>query len=346
MRGRDDDNNFTLLRLFAALLVVYGHSFALAASCGQCFDVTTRFLGYMYSGDLGLHIFFVVSGFLVTFSMDRSPNLKRFIYSRALRIYPGLLVFIGIAAFVVAPWFSTVGLDEYLSSTELPKFLAVNASATGYYPTLPGLFADSKYPNAIAGTLWTLWIEVRLYLIVALIGCLGLLRSRAAANGSILLLMALGVLFPTYALLLGGNPDNVRLAGYFAAGALMYVNRNSIPMRLDALLLLIVVAWLSRNRPEYDLYAGAVIVYASLLFAFARKIQMPRGLDDYSFGIYLYGWMIQQVLFELMPGIGPYAMALWAIPLSILAGAVSWHWVEKPALSLRHKIPMSPLQTA
>lgn len=337
-RGQDHLNNFTLLRLVAALLVVYGHSFALAAPCTNCFDVTTRYLRYMYSGDLGLHIFFVVSGFLVTYSMERSGNVRQFLYSRALRIYPGLIVFVLLGAGVVGPLFTSVSLDEYFGSQDLRAFVRTNATASGYYPYLPGLFADSRFPNTLAGTLWTLWVEVRLYLLVALFGALGLLGKRGVAIGAILALAALCIAFPTYAPLLGGDPHNVRLAAFFAAGALLYLLRHHVPMRLDVLMLLVLFAWLSRHRPEYDLYFGVLIIYGSLLFAFSRKLTLPRGLDDYSFGIYLYGWPIQQLLFELVPGIGPYRMALLSIPLSIVAGALSWHLVEKRALQLRKRL--------
>lgn len=337
-RGQDHLNNFTLLRLAAALLVVYGHSFALAAPCANCFDVTTRYLRYMYSGDLGLHIFFVVSGFLVTFSMERSGDIRQFLYSRALRIYPGLIVFVLLGVGVVGPIFTSVSLEEYFGSQDLRAFVRTNATASGYYPYLPGLFADSRFPNTMAGTLWTLWVEVRLYLLVALFGALGLLGKRGVAIAAILALTVFCIAFPTYAPLLNGDPHNVRLAAFFAAGALLYLLRHQVPMRMDVLLLLVLFAWLSRHRPEYDLYFGAVIIYGSLLFAFSRKLTLPRGLDDYSFGIYLYGWTIQQVLFELMPGIGPYRMALLSIPLSIIAGALSWHLVEKRALQLRKRL--------
>jgi len=337
-RGQDKLNNFTLLRLFAALLVVYGHSFALASPCQGCFDVTTRYFGYMYSGDLGLHIFFVVSGLLVTYSMDRSGDLRHFLYSRALRIYPGLIVFVLLGACLVAPLLTSEPLDGYFSSKEFRTFIRTNATASGYYPYLPGIFSDSRFPNTVAGTLWTLWVEVRLYLIVALFGCLGLLKSKWLGVTAILALAAICVAYPTYAPLLGGDPHNVRLAAFFAAGALLYLIRHAVPMRGDVLLMLVLFAWLTRHRPEYDLYVGALIVYGSLFFAFSRKLVLPRGIDDYSFGIYLYGWMIQQVLFELIPGIGPYKMAALSIPLSILAGALSWHLVEKRALRLRKRM--------
>ena len=341
-RGQDHLNNFTLLRLFGALLVVYGHSFALANPCHGCFDVTSHYLGYRYSGDLGLHIFFVISGFLVTYSMDRSGDLRRFLYSRILRIYPALVVFVLLAACVVGPLLTSEPLADYFASQDFWAFIQTNATATGYHPHLPGLLPESRYPNTLAGTLWTLWVEVRLYLIVALFGCLGFLKARWMANSAIRVLVAIGIAYPAYAPLMGGSPDNLRLAAFFAAGALLYVNRHSVPMRLDLLLLLVLFAWFTRGRPEYNLYFGAVIIYGTLFFAFSRKLKMPKRFEDYSYGIYLYGWTIQQLLFAFVPGIGPYKMAIISIPLSIGAGALSWHLLEKRALRWRKRKPSQP----
>lgn len=162
LRGRDDSNNFLLLRLLAASLVIYGHSFALAADCGWCRDVVTSVFHYRYSGDLGLHIFFVISGFLVTASFDSRQNVTEFLKARALRIFPGLVVCIALLVFLGA-FLTVLDSASYWSAGETRKFFWTNSSLLGYRDKLPGVFETNKFGLAVNGSLWTLWIEARLY---------------------------------------------------------------------------------------------------------------------------------------------------------------------------------------
>jgi len=64
-RPSEASNNFLLLRLVAASLVIIGHAPAIAAPRPDYMDPFTRYLGYEYSGSVGLYIFFVISGFLL-----------------------------------------------------------------------------------------------------------------------------------------------------------------------------------------------------------------------------------------------------------------------------------------
>lgn len=131
-KGREDSNNFLLLRLLAASLVVYGHSFALSATTNGLRDFTTSILHYRYSGDLGLHIFFVISGFLVTFSFDRRHSVKDFLISRALRLFPALIVCMALLAFVLGPSLTTLTRGAYFQSSETYGFVWRNASLLEY----------------------------------------------------------------------------------------------------------------------------------------------------------------------------------------------------------------------
>lgn len=323
-----------ILRLVGASLVVYGHAFALAAPCDQCYDVVSKWLRYHYSGEVGLRLFFVVSGFLIFFSFDKRRDLFRFAHARVVRIFPGLLVCVLLMTLIIGPLFSTLPVWDFLAEGQVRKYFFSNVSLYRYVGDLPSVFSENRRPFVPNGTLWSLFSEIRLYLIIALLGVIGSINNRKLANLSIGILLLIPIVAPGHALLIDNDASDLSLGAFFAAGSLLYVNRNSIPFDGRALILLIFVAVLSYGTPNYELACGAVIAYGVLWIAFSRKIKLPFFILDYSYGIYLYGWPIEQIINHFMPHAGPYKMVLIALPASWLAGAASWFLVEKPCQSV------------
>src|SRR5580700_4995669 len=81
------NNGLDLLRLFAACLVILGHSYAIV---GRGMDPMLRWNGVEFSGGFALHIFFFLSGLLVTYSYLSKPDIVHWLGSRVLRIFPAL----------------------------------------------------------------------------------------------------------------------------------------------------------------------------------------------------------------------------------------------------------------
>ena len=115
-------NNITLLRHFAAFFVLISHSFDLTNNFNN--EFLRRLSGQAISfGQLGLIIFFFLSGFLVTQSLVTSINLKQFIWKRFLRIYPALFVVVVLSVFLLGPLFTTFSIKEYFLSSQTWSYL-------------------------------------------------------------------------------------------------------------------------------------------------------------------------------------------------------------------------------
>lgn len=333
-KSSEKDNNFLILRLGAASLVVYGHAFALAAPCNICQDFASKWLQYRYSGDIGLHIFFVISGFLVSASFDKRKNLCAFLWSRALRIFPALWICL-LLMVVVGAFFSSMPANEFYTNGQTWEFLINNFSLYQFVENLPGIFSTSRYAQAANGSLWTLGIEARLYILVAIFGILGWSANRKVSNALIVLMVLIGCFIPSHIPLIGENPNHLRVGAYFAIGVLLYSNRDLIPMSGQVLAMLVLCAALSYGTANYEIAFGAMIAYGVLWFAFTKKIELPRFVHDYSYGIYLYGWPIEQIIHYVQPDLGPYKMVLIALPTAWLAGAISWLFIEKPSMRMK-----------
>ena len=104
-------NNLNAIRLIAAFLVLFGHSFVFLGL------PEPLFLSWDHLGPLAVYIFFTISGYLITESWDRDPHLGRFFARRALRIFPGLAICIVLSAFILGPMLTTLSLNEYFKST-------------------------------------------------------------------------------------------------------------------------------------------------------------------------------------------------------------------------------------
>jgi peptidoglycan/LPS O-acetylase OafA/YrhL len=334
-RSSESKNNFLILRLVAASLVIYGHSFALSTACSSCRDFVTQHFGYRYSGDVGLHIFFVISGFLVVGSFQKRDNLGQFVASRLLRIFPAYIICL-LFLVAIGATLSSLPISEFLHSPDTLNFFKSNASLNEPVYSLPGvaLTTNPKYGVVMNGSIWTLFIEFRLYVLVALLGSLGVLRNQIVANIVMALLLIVGIFEPAYLPFISENPENWRIAAFFLAGAFLCINQSLIPLNGGALLCLFVSCLLTKDTLDFEIAAGLFIAYGTLFVAYIRKVHLPL-IEDYSYGIYIYGWPVSQLILHHWPTLGPLRLAFATLCGAWVAGFLSWHLIEKRALRLK-----------
>ena len=167
------DNNFNLLRFVAATLVIWSHSYALLPN-GLPSDPSVRVLGFGFAG-IAVNAFFAISGFLIVRSYIQHNNLGIYLQARALRIMPGLVVAVLFCALVVGPLFTSLPLNDYFGNSGVGRFITSNIVMYQRTANLPGVFSENVSAG-VNGSLWTLSYEVSMYLAVAILGVLGLLK--------------------------------------------------------------------------------------------------------------------------------------------------------------------------
>ncbi len=166
------ENNFDFLRFFAAALVLFAHCYPLVGR--KMDEPLTVLTGYEKGGGIAVGIFFVISGYLITASYLNSRSPVSFLTKRALRILPALTVAVLLSAFVIGPMVTSWRLDNYLTSAKTWEYLKNILLITEY--ELPGVFNQNVYPDVVNGSLWTLPLEVMMYMGVLALGLVGFLR--------------------------------------------------------------------------------------------------------------------------------------------------------------------------
>lgn len=331
------DNNFQLIRFLAAAAVILFHCYALTDRWTD--EPLWRLAPELNLSVLGVGAFFVVSGFLVTRSWLERGRLVPFVAARALRIYPALLV-ATLLTIALAAWSSPVDWRAFLADGRTLDYAWRTATASGFVVGLPGAFAANPYRDAVNGSLWTLPIEVRLYAAVALVGVVGLLGRRWAWAGVAVALLALFAARPEWFPLVPNDKGTRSLALLFGLGSVAYVWRHAIPVSIPALAA--VVALVAIN--PWGIGRGALfpllLAYTVLATAYHPRLRWRafNRLGDYSYGLYVFSFPIQQLLVAKLGApvaSSPGLLFALAFPLTLAAAALSWHAVEQPAL--RHK---------
>ncbi|MDR3388649.1 MAG: acyltransferase [Rudaea sp.] len=332
-------DNFLLLRFIAATAVIFGHSYALSGIPGARDFIARANMGSgIYTGSLAVDIFFVISGFLVTSSYVHRAQLEIFLKSRALRVLPAYAACMALTAYLLGAVYSDLPLWDYWTSPATGNYAIVNLQfGTDLLWNLPGVFVHNPYPAVVNGSIWTLPAEVRMYLWVAILGMLGVLRKRWLANCVFSTLFAVGLFRPDQ-LPLVPHPDFVRLAAFFLAGAFCYVNREWVPVNGWLLLVIFALALAVHRTATFPWALGALVTYASFWFAYCPNFHFFNRLGDYSYGLYLWGFPIGQAVAHWF-GVPtrPLLIFVLSLPLTLFCAMLSWHIVEKPALSLKNR---------
>jgi len=337
-RSSGRDNNFNLLRMLAATAVLISHSWPLTLGKNT---IEPLFLETGYKlGTTAVSIFFAVSGFFITKSFLNRASLADFALARIARIYPGLIVVLLLTVFVLGPLFTILPLTAYFGDLHTWAYVPFNLTLKKMMWTLPGVFTDNPYggPNggAINGSLWTLFSEVSCYFMVVVISLLGLSRP---ALFFIILAIAIGATFLIPQAEAGNLLRSSATLGLpFALGAATYIYRRWIPVSGLLAAALVGLAALSFDTIFYPMMHAFAVAYASLWFGFANipGLKSYNRLGDYSYGMYIYAFPVEQMTMALFHHLTPWQLALASFPPTLLLAFLSWTYIESPALNHRH----------
>ena len=337
-------NNFTLLRLLAAMSVLYGHSYALSIGVNGLEDPLSTIL-ITYWGEslpnLAVDLFFVVSGFLVTASYCQRNNFYAFSEARLLRIFPGLIVAIFFCVFIVGPLSIKVQLSDYFTSPTTWAYIKHNIILlNGIQFDLPHVFMSNPYPMSVNGSLWTLPIEFWMYIFIAILGLSSILSNRAIYN-AVLLFAILLYSQTNSSLLIFHDQRTAQLGLLFFLGGFFYINKKEIPFGFKWLAILALLTFLTKGYGVHIVLKAALLAYFILIIALHPWMRLPSidRYGDISYGLYIYAFPVQQLLAQFIPGITPLKMIFCSLLITIILAYLSWRYIEKPALSLKGKMP-------
>jgi peptidoglycan/LPS O-acetylase OafA/YrhL len=326
---------FDCLRLLAAAAVLFSHSYALVRADAD--EPLAMFIGQDASG-LAVFTFFAISGYLVTRSWFSDPSPIRFVTRRALRIFPALALVIFVSFALVGPLTTRLSLADYFSSGQAWTYL----DKVLIYPTqygLPGVFEHNPFPDVVNGSLWTLRLEFGFYVIVAALGYLGLLRWRwvniAVATGC-----WAGSAVLTQTDFLHGITWHHQVIFLFLNAVPFFIGAALAQSNIDSKLIfggtiaLLLMTALSLRAPVFEILLIVSLPLTVIQIARRCTCDLHR-FGDYSYGIYLFAFPVQQAVIHFRPGIHSLQLSIVAGAATVACAFASWHLVEKRALALK-----------
>lgn len=341
-------NNFNLLRLFFASLVILSHSPELIDG-NRSREIATNIWGTMSFGEIAVDGFFLVSGFLIAQSFTATGNTWRYLAKRVLRIYPAFLAATVILLLVVAP------LAGATSWTSQELYLAFSNAFTLEEPKRNGAFSGLHY-DVLDASMWTISHEFRCYLAVIVLGLAGLLKRRVFLSAiAVIMLFSYSLnLVPGYVVpgvpIAGFLPLDIRMGGIFLVGILYFLWRDELVYsgRLAAIAsvaLFVLMFFEPTAEPALAILGGYLVFFVA--FRLDRLKPLSASLkDDVSYGLYLYAWPIGNLLiyYELVRN--PWAHAAATLVLASVCGFISWRLVERPFLRLKPGRPAASATAA
>lgn len=336
------------LRAVAALSVMVEHLFGdllrqAPAATGPMSTLARSVVENLSLGRFGVVLFFLLSGFVVPFSITGERPLRHFAISRLFRLYPAF--WLALAVLAAMAWLSG----------DVPGMATVLANLT----MAPPLFGQPW----LSPIHWTLFVELLFYGLVALLFAMGALRQVGVLLALSLVLIAgtvLAVQLRTHGI--AGLP--VQYLGlhlcFLLLGLLLrlWLVERRRGARLAALVLVLAqlagvlsVAQFSLARGDNFVMEGLRPVLAAYMLAFAvflaairlerrRSLLLARiGLTSYS--MYLFHGSVNALVYRVRPltgELGDIATMLACIGLTLALSYLVYLMVERPMIGLGRRM--------
>lgn len=335
-------NNFDAIRLALALAVVWSHCFALWFGTEDFEPISLLLAGTYNSGNVAVLGFFAISGFLITISFAQSRSIFSYLKRRVQRILPGYIVATTLCSLLIVPAFSSRGFGVLTTHEGLG--LLSNLLLRNYI-----VRSDAFGGGAVNGALWSIPYEFWCYLGVLGLGIVGVVKRRWIYPLIALAVMATRVWLDMTGRRPGGGLIET-IIGFpyfwfnvlppFLLGGATYVWRKQIPRSRALLVALIGATLVCAHIPLADplrtvltrLAFPPALTYAIFYLAFDQRITLHHAAryGDFSYGVYLWGFPVQQMLIVLCRSWAPFPLfVLMSLGGALAFGVASWQIVER-----------------
>ncbi len=319
-----------IMRAIAVLIVVYSH--ILPAGLYPNGSWANWFLEFLRNevfqrGQLGVILFFIVSGYVVPFSLlaPKEDNLSRFMVSRFMRLFPAYWVSIAIAVFVVGG--KTDAATVILNTTMLQRFFGT---------------------TDIIGVYWTLSIELIFYALAAVFFMVGLIQNPRRLGW-----LTAGLVVTTLLFAIARRWFNAPLpAGSMLFLCLMFGGawlRLGIYRQKDLwwivgafLIVILAITWLLYYPSRYgefwllqfSRYLYAILLFFALLSLKEFKSEILAYLGRISYSIYLFHVPVNMLVVRAAQDLPPGYIVLISLTVTIVASSLSHALIERPSIQL------------
>lgn len=332
------NNNFTMIHIMSALMIIVGHMFVLLGK-----EPPVLFAGGWKLHEVGVGVLFMVSGYLTTLSYLRNRDKRfraiRYLIKRLVRLYPSLIVCLLVTVIVLR--LITIRPDVYWGQAKHYFINNVELKPCFY---LAGVFETNIYPGAVNGSLWTLPVEMVCYcMLIPVMEIVLRLPKKGWPIVACVIMLAFSILF-TFRGYITDLPYLIiwatdwlgatRLFMWFFIGVFsgMLEIRRFLHWQLAIVL---VVLYVCLNGIVKQFAEPYVIGYIVMCLGEAENPMFAKLFKrDICYGLYLYAFPIQQLLVNVLfvrwglqlPLIFYIALS---IALTFIAGEVNYAVVEK-----------------
>lgn len=340
-------NNFHFIRFIAASLVLFGHCYPLTGR-GTYDYLTLSSQGIFPTAHMGVCIFFIVSGYLISQSLQNSPTISNFLWKRILRIFPALIVVIIICVCIIGTIFTNLTPNEYWRSPELLNFLKLIKLYPNVGFTLPGVFKNLPEKD-VNGSLWTLAYEVTMYLFLVILQLCGIFSRRKIILYLYIMLFPIVVYIFFYyhttkpiPILHLSFTYTIEFGLYFMAGTIMFLFKDKIRYNLLYFVAMIFL-WFGLGflhittsimiKTISFLALPYIVLYLAM---FKGKLNNFGKIGDFSYGIYIYAYPVQQMIVQFY-GVEISILKMFTMSFLIVLtlSILTWYLIEERALRLK-----------
>lgn len=335
------NNCFDSIRHIAALLVLFCHNYALHGL------IEPTFFGIQTLGGLAVIIFFSISGFLIIRSYENSVNNYIYLKKRFLRLFPGLIV---CSFFLTYIYSAFLGRDNFLtwitSLESIKTFIFYSTTARDELMNVTSNYVTERfeYHAVLNGSLWSLFYEIFDYILVLIIFSI---FKKSSKTCLIILIPSIVVQIVLYCYnvpetnLLKSNftiinniineyvyKSTLLSIPFFMGGFIYYNSKFFYKYRFLSLTTSLFLLSISIYNPKLIIFYLISIPLIIIIIGLSFKDILIKGKFDYSYGIYIYAWPIQQFFANIIK-LNFIASLLTSIIITVFFAMISWHLIEK-----------------